>query len=143
MFILRPPAPSTDRLLATLREHKNAVTDMKYSNAGNRILTASMKDGVVCLWSLGKEGVATSVSPATAHVDSGPRYAKFSHISQLVIQLSHPSHLKGTTTHCDGVTWTCDDTKVVTSQSSPLKASGTDIIPESHSELLFMHLVHL
>jgi WD40 repeat protein len=92
---------------------------MKYSSAGDRIMTASMKDGNVCIWS----GFHTSPLPATFCISS-----------QLVIQLSEASRDGSHTVkvNCDGVAWTCDDMKVGTSQSTPIKASGTEIIPESH-----------
>lgn len=111
---------SATRLLATLRDvHTHAVTDMKYSSAGDRIMTASMKDGNVCIWS----GFHAAPLPATFCISS-----------QLVIQLSEASRDGSHTVkvNCDGVAWTCDDMKVITSQSTPIKASGTEIIPESH-----------
>lgn len=111
---------SATRLLATLRDvHTHAVTDMKYSSAGDRIMTASMKDGNVCIWS----GFYAAPLPATFCISS-----------QLVIQLSEASRdgTHSVKVNCDGVAWTCDDMKVITSQSTPIKASGTEIIPESH-----------
>ncbi|KAL3793670.1 hypothetical protein HJC23_010242 [Cyclotella cryptica] len=150
-----PSAPSKERLLATLSGHNNAITDMKYSSAGDRILTASMKDGVVRVWSWGKESPIIidghSSTTATSDFKSNSNHAKFSHLSQLLIRLTPPnqgdsrdavqsSRRKGlssasnsaSSVHCDGVTWTCNDMKIVTSQSSPAKASGTDIVPGSH-----------
>jgi hypothetical protein len=130
------------------------VTDLKYSSAGDRILTASMKDGVVRVWSWAKE--TPIVIGGHSSTDNGSGFqnnssqAKFSNMSQLLIRLTpinqgdtqettQSSRRKGysssanntSSVHCDGVTWTCDDTKIVTSQSSPAKASGTDIIPGS------------
>lgn len=147
-------APSKERLLTTLSGHNNAITDMKYSNLGDRILTASMKDGVVRVWSWGKESPiiidglssASSASDFTNNVRN-----KFSNMSQLLIRLTpvdqrngyegvQSSRRKGLTSaantsssvHCDGVTWTCDDTKIITAQSSPVKTTGVDIVPGSH-----------
>lgn len=109
--------PPRDRLLAVLRGHTNTVTDMKYSSAGDRLLTASIKDGNVCIWS----GFHAEVIPTS-----------FSNISKLCLQLNTASHVAhGSKVHCDGVAWTCDDLKVITSQSCPQKASGTDIIPDT------------
>ena len=96
------------------------MTDLQYSSAGDRILTASMKDGNVCIWSGFRQG---------------PMHAKFSNVSQVCIKLSPVSQGGPSTAnvHCDGVAWTCDDTKVITSQSSPTKeATITDIIPFSN-----------
>ena len=114
---------------------------MKYSSAGDRILTASMKDGVVCIWSWGKEGAVASVgNSTTSDFQLGPVHAKFSNVSQLFIELTPASRQKAALSssshhvcvNCDGVAWTCDDMKVVTSQSSPAKANSTDIIAGSH-----------
>jgi hypothetical protein len=113
-------APPKGSLLATLRDvHTNAVTDMKYSSAGDRILTASMKDGNVCIWS----GFHPPPLPVSFVISS-----------QLCIQLGEVARDGFSTAkvNCDGVAWTCDDMKVITSQSSPTKGSGTEIIPESH-----------
>ena len=120
---------------------------MKYSNAGDRILTASMKDGALCIWSWGREGSMTSGTNNSSGLGSVPPSPssrsgssnKFSNISQLVIQLS-PLSGGGPSTakvHCDGVAWTCDDTKVITAQSSPtiqsmMPSEQMDIIPDSH-----------
>ncbi|KAL7463577.1 hypothetical protein ACHAXS_003932, partial [Conticribra weissflogii] len=144
--------PSKERLLATLAGHNNAITDMKYSNAGDRILTASMKDGVVRVWSWSKEksirSDGNSVNSKVSDFRADKKNAKFENLSQLLIRLtpinnksqsslskrkaasSATSNLP--TVNCDGVAWTCDDMKVVTSQSSPLKTNGTDIVPGSH-----------
>ena len=145
-------APSTERLLATFSGHTNAITDIMYSNSGDRILTASMKDGVVRVWSWGKETPIIIDGHSTTNSEiNHPSQAKFSNVSQLLIRLTpvnqeqsrestHSSRRRGlssttnspSSVHCDGVTWTCDDTKVVTSQSSPAKANSTDIVPGSH-----------
>ena len=102
---------------------------MKYSNVGDRILTASMKDGQLVIWSWCGRGLA---SKSTSGFHPGHN-SKFSNLSQLCIQLTSTSGGGTAKVHCDGVAWTCDDMKVITSQSSPTKASGsTDIIPESH-----------
>ena len=118
---IRFAAPPKGSLLATLRDvHTNAVTDMKYSSAGDRILTASMKDGNVCIWS--------GFHPP-------PLPVRFVISSQLCIQLGEVSRDGPSTVkvNCDGVAWTCDDMKVITSQSSPAKGRETEIIPESQT----------
>jgi WD40 repeat protein len=129
------------------------MTDLKYSNAGDRILTASMKDGVVRVWSWGKESAVIidgHSNTATTSDFKNTSHAKFTNISNLMIRLTPvqgdkpdtaPSSRRrglpsaassSSSVHCDGVTWTCDDTKIVTSQSSPAKANGSDIVPGSH-----------
>jgi len=144
--------PSKERLLATLAGHNNAITDMKYSSAGDRILTASMKDGVARIWSWSKEksirSDGSTINSKVSDFRADKKNAKFENLSQLLIRLtpindkfqSSSSKRKTAssattsqpTVNCDGVAWTCDDMKVVTSQSSPLKTNGTEIVPGSH-----------
>ncbi len=110
--------PPRDRLLAVLRGHNKPITEIKYSSAGDRLLTASEDDGNVCLWS----GFPTDVIPS-----------RFSNVSKLCIDLNSPSYGgQGTKVRCDGVAWTCDDLKIVSSQSVLASANGIDIVPESH-----------
>ncbi|KAL9187228.1 hypothetical protein ACHAXT_001331 [Thalassiosira profunda] len=131
-------APSKERLLATLRGHSHPVTDMQYSTVGDRLLTASMKEGTVCVWSWGTEGSAGQ--PAR----SPGVHAKFAQLSRLTLDLAPAAgggapRTKGArpdapVVHCDGAAWTCDDLKVITSQSSPMKAAGNaiqEIVPGS------------
>ena len=141
-------APSTSSLLASLHGHHNEITDVKYSNMGDRLITASQKDGVVRIWSWGTE--------ASKGLDGS---VKIDQIRQIFIRMESPSHLKqqvssataqgsGPTsrrrggnaakqksdiiTQCDVAAWTADDSKVVTSQTSVTKSTDTDIIPGSH-----------
>ena len=124
---------------------------MMYSNAGDRILTASQKDGVVRIWSWSKENTiiidGQTSNASISDFQSGARQTKFSNLSQVMIRLTPvtrgettssnaarrkaPSSSVSQSVNCDGVTWTCDDMKVVTSQSSPLKAASTEITPGS------------
>lgn len=139
--------------MVLLQGHNNAITDMKYSSAGDRLLTASMKDGVVRVWSWGKESpiVIDGIPSIIANNEQQAKTTahKFFNLSQVLIRLTpigqgetttvHTSRRKGSsaaagnaqTVHCDGATWTCDDTKVVTSQSCPARANATDIQPGS------------
>jgi len=135
-------------LLASLHGHHNDITDVKYSKKGDRLITASQKDGVVRIWSWGTEvskGLDGSV--------------KIDQIRQIFIRMEVPRHLQqqesstttqrsgptsrrrgcsGTTqksnilTQCDVANWTSDDSKVVTSQTCVVKATDSDIIPGSH-----------
>jgi hypothetical protein len=125
---------------------------MMYSNAGDRILTASQKDGVVRIWSWSKENAIIidghSSNASVSDFQSDARHTKFSNLSQVMIRLTPVTQKESTATNttrrkgmpsssvsqsvnCDGVAWTCDDMKVVTSQSSPLKSTGTEISPGS------------
>ena len=117
-----------------LMGHVSAITDLSYSNSGDRILSGSQKDGVVRIWFLGK--------PALQRKGENG-------ISQIVIKLTDPSsrarsqaqasrrtHV-GTTRNdtakvsCDVAVWTHDDSKIITSQSVLVKQNGSDIQPGS------------
>ncbi len=125
---------------------------MMYSNAGDRILTASQKDGVVRIWSWSKENTIVidghSSNTSVSDFQTDGRHTKFSNLSQVMIRLTPvtqresstanatrrkgvPSSSVSQSVNCDGVAWTCDDMKVITSQSSPLKSVGTEISPGS------------
>lgn len=92
-----------------------------------------------------------SLEDLTQNTTTSYELCKFSNVSRLVIKLTpvagessavraqrqkQASAATATTpsvrVNCDGVTWTCDDMKIVTSQSSPTKVSDlTEIIPGS------------
>ncbi len=120
---------SADEPLLKLMGHVSAITDLSYSNSGDRILSASQKDGVVRIWSLGKlclEGKGESA------------------VSQIVIKLTDRSqpHVSRRThggsnrsdtskVSCDVAVWAHDDSRIITSQSVLVKQSGSDIQPGS------------
>ncbi len=144
---MQPTAPSTRTLLASLHGHHNEITDIQYSSLGDRLITASQKDGVVRVWSWGDE--------ASKGTDG---LSKMDQIKQIFIRLEPPQRLVqqrknssneigGSTsrrrqrnssqnsslhTQCDVASWTADDTKIITSQSCVAKQTDTDIIPGSH-----------
>lgn len=131
---------SSNRLLLQLKGHLNAITDLQYSHAGDRIMTASQKDGVVRIWSW-------DVDPSIPDVylqnnDRGLRH--------IVIKLTNPSssstdsrksrrranstssNSEVSKTACDVAVWSHDDSKVITSQSQQLRQSTSEIVPGSH-----------
>ena len=143
-------APSTSSLLASLHGHHNEITDIKYSNRGDRLLTASQKDGVVRVWSWGTE--------TSRGLDGSMKIDQF---RQIFIRMEPPhqcqhqglnaqsdrsgsgpasrrrggnpsSQKSSIHTQCDVAAWTADDTKIITSQSCVAKPTDTDIIPGSH-----------
>ena len=143
--------PSKANLLATLMGHLNSITDIDYSNAGDRILTASQKDGVVRIWSWGNE-----TAPAI-NADGQTGRVKFDGIKQIHIRLTNPrsggrpgsagtgapsgpsrrrggsstGQSDGVGVFCDSAKWTSDDSKIVTSQACPIKEGEAAIIPNS------------
>jgi WD40 repeat protein len=125
--------------LLKLMGHLSAVTDLSYSNAGDRILSASEKDGVVRLWNVG-------VAPLTG----ASTYFKELRVTQIVIKLINPStddsndlsqrgrrrpvgssKSNALKVSCNCAVWTHDDSKVITSQALLKKEASNDIQPGS------------
>mmetsp|Transcript_45051 Transcript_45051/g.109545 ORF Transcript_45051/g.109545 Transcript_45051/m.109545 type:complete len:2276 (-) Transcript_45051:82-6909(-) len=125
--------------LLKLMGHLNAIADLSYSNAGDRILSASERDGVVRLWNVG-------VAPAT----DAASYFKDLRVTQTVIKLTNPasdnasdmtqrgrrrpmgsSKTSASKVYCNCAVWTHDDSKVITSQSILKKETKDDIQPGS------------
>ena len=143
----RPPpsdAPSTKNLLATLSGHITSITDLRYSHAGDRILTASQKDGNARIWSW----------KAKLTVNAAGSSIGLSDMKQIVLKLSKlnadhqtsmpprrrgggSANIAGSAITCDVAVWTADDSKVVTSQCCPTKSSGVDIVPGSQAILIW------
>jgi hypothetical protein len=119
-----------------LMGHVSAITDLAYSYAGDRILSASQKDGVIRIWSIGTSGIWNGKPQA-----GGP--------TQTVIKLTNPTASAKNTQQssrrapgnaprsetskvsCDVAIWTHDDSYVVSSQSVLVKQSGSEIQPGS------------
>ncbi len=115
-------------LLLELKAHHSAITDLSYSHKGDRLLSASQKEGVVRLWSW-------SVVP------SYPRLMANRKTSHILIQLSNPRRSESAPARrrapaasrisCDVACWTAQDETIVTSQSELEKQSGSAIVPGS------------
>jgi len=144
--------PSASRLLACLSGHKNCITDIEYSHDGDRLLTASQNDGVVRVWSWrsetsmtsnakmkidGLQQVLISLTPLS-HCNNPGRESSTARSSSSKRRrttrgvASTRTADKSARTFCDLAMWTSNDSKIVTSQSCPLKETGTEIIPGSH-----------
>eukprot|EP00980_Cylindrotheca_fusiformis_P006269 scaffold1340_cov122-Cylindrotheca_fusiformis.AAC.12 len=137
-------ARSQDQPLLQLMGHVSAITDLSYSHAGDRILSASQKEGVVRIWFLGKELADLS--------RDGPRIEERG-VRHIVIRLTNPassnqpqsssrrrpgqsSQSDTSKVSCDVAVWSHDDSKVLTSQSVLVKQSGADVQPGS--QFLFL-----
>lgn len=124
------------RLLVSLKGHLNSITDLQYSHAGDRLLTGSEKDGVVRVW-------AWEFDPAAPVYADGSKPVKHSHV---LIKLTNPNSAFRAASReprrpnrtsapnsisCDAAIWTCDDSKIVTSQCELAKKTGSEIKPGS------------
>ena len=123
--------------------HVSAITDLSYSHAGDRILSASQKEGVIRIWSLGAK--LSGLSRGQSRLDQGG-------IGQIVIRLTNPgatstqtrasrrpghsSRNESSKISCDVAIWSHDDSRILTSQSILVKQSGTDVQPGS--QFLFL-----
>ena len=122
-------------MLCELHGHLRSITDIKYSNIGDRLLTASQKEGTVRLWSWGSEQfddtrqilIRLTLPPSFRETSnnssgrSGPcrRRARNKSASKVTVQ-------------CDVATWTSDDLKIVTSQSCITNGRTTEVLSGSH-----------
>ena len=138
-----PVDASRSALLATLHGHLNSITDMQYSSAGDRIVTASEQDGVVRIWSWGNDSAHTNTDAGSCNSFVK---GKFDNIKQILIRLTSPAegtsnsaapHRRGGSStsgrshgvYCDSARWTSDDARIVTSQCCPANESGSKIVP--------------
>jgi hypothetical protein len=137
---------TSSALLASLHGHHNDITDIKYSSIGDRLLTASQKDGVVRIWSWGSEYLKGSADGSI----------KIDQIRQIFLRLEPPPNIDTNVSSsainsgplarrraassspqqslhvfCDLATWSSDDSKVITSQTCVTKLTDTEIIPGS------------
>jgi WD40 repeat protein len=128
-----------------------SITDLHYSYAGDRIVTASQKDGNARIWSFGNSTRTRQLSR------EGSLRNRYLDAKQIVLRLSNvnvaahscaqarPSRRRGgssasssaSSVTCDVAVWTSDDTKIVTSQSCPEKSNSQDILPGSQLLLVW------
>jgi WD40 repeat protein len=104
-------------LMPRLEGHVNGVTDVSFSNVGDRLVSGSMLDGTVRIWSFSRdfmrhEQIILSMADDDAETSTsaaGRRPA--------------PAGLRGgrkkTKSLVNSVCWTMDDTRIVTLQSVP------------------------
>lgn len=125
----------TGRLLAELTGHVNSITDLHYSNTGDRILTASQKDGVARIWSW------------TESSGDG-NGAKFENVKQILLQVKKPQsaasngapnrrRTRADNASCDVAVWTADDARIITSQCSIVKEGSPEIVAGSQFLLVW------
>ena len=134
----RPLRTVEDKPLLKLTGHVSTITDLSYSHAGDRILSASQKDGIVRVWNV---GIATESEQSDKRV------------TQTVIKLVDPFAKKSlqqsrrrpannatrsatSKVSCDVAVWTHDDSQIITSQCVLMKQSGSEIQPGS--QFLFL-----
>lgn len=135
------------KVLATLKGHLTAITDLKYSYAGDRLLSASQRDGVVRIWSSPGDPV-----PGSNQSGDSPSYPTGSSGQQnthVLIKLTNPEKAasaevpsrsnrqrpsrssSAASISCDVAAWLTDDSKIVTSQCELMKQTSSDIQPGS------------
>jgi WD40 repeat protein len=139
----------TERLFLTLQGHLSPITDLHYSNRGDRLITASQKDGVVRIWTWNVDS-DTNLRHQVSSQESRTRST-----SHILIKLTNPSASStsdlrpsghgprsrpnrsiNTSISCDVAVWTHDDTKIITSQCELAKQNSNDIV--AGSQYLFL-----
>ena len=123
------------RLLAELTGHVNSITDLHYSHAGDRLLSASQKDGVARIWSW-------TESPQ----DAGG--VRFENVKQIILQVKKPESMSlsgapsrrragSNNASCDVAVWTADDARIITSQCCLVKEGSAEIVDGSQYILVW------
>lgn len=126
------PSSNTGEPLLTLKGHLSAITDLDYSHKGDRLLSASQKDGVVRIWTWEKDPVEKP-NQKTSHILiklSNPRYLE----KEAATFRRRPTRCATSNSYkisCDVAVWSKDDKTVITSQSELEKQSGSEIVPGS------------
>ena len=105
-------------LICRLEGHICPVTDTKFSNCGDRVLTGSMKDGTVRIWSFSKDYQRHEHILIALHTDDDEM-----NIPDFARRRGRGSRLRENKTFMYNVAWTCDDQRVVTVQNVPLVAT--------------------
>ena len=136
---------SSSTLINTLKGHLSAITDLHYSSNGDRILSASQKDGVVRIWSFTCD--PSQVERELGSMITTPSARNF-RVSHIVIKLSSmssktqkqqipigarrgPSRGSESNVSCDVAIWCRDDECIITSQCELVKQTSNDILPGS------------
>jgi hypothetical protein len=131
---------SHNKMILQLKGHLNAITDLQYSHAGDRILTGSQKDGVFRIWSW---DVDPSISDSQLQIkDRGLRsiVAKLTNpmasasIDSKKVRRRAPAGIarQESKIQLDVAVWSFDDTKIITSQSQLLNPKEEKIHPDTH-----------
>jgi len=136
-----------------LTGHLNSITDIAYSHGGDRILTASQKDGVLRIWAWGKESKLNFKTRRGSRQQNNAN----THLTQILIRLTDEStatnnqqnirtqnrrrggsrnntnsNSGSSNVHCDVAVWSSDDKTVITSQTIPAKVNTNEIVPGSN-----------
>ena len=122
-----------------MKGHVEAITDLHYSHLGDRLLSGSQKDGVVRIWSWdydptipdsripGKErGLRNVVIKLTNPIASSKTEARKTRRRGAGASTAN----NNPTIELDVAIWSNDDSRVITSQSIPLR-NGNGIVPNS------------
>ena len=124
-------------LLADLHGHHKAITDIQYSNEGDRLLTASQKDGVVRIWSWGNDCSSKHASGTTKiekvrqiflRMTPPPQCNESTNSTQMLNRRRSSASKSTLQVNCDMAAWTSDDKKIVTSQCCVVTTNSSDII---------------
>lgn len=99
--------------------HMSRITELHFSNHGDRLLSASGQEGKVAVWSLFGNNRISQVRVQSSVCEFRVEIKR--------LQLIDPSG-NDIPTKCDCATWTCDDRNIVTSQSTPSTGMHTSMI---------------
>lgn len=124
-FDFRRMQAISNHLLQRLEGHVSSITDIRFSNLGDRIVTGSLDDGTIRIWSFNRnytrnEHIFLSLKDDEIISASNTSIASNAASHNGPARRTSSSSRKQNKTELFNVAWTCDDTRVITLQSIPI-----------------------
>lgn len=112
----------TSQLLLRLEGHIASITDVHFNQSGDRVLTASLKEGSVRVWSLSKDytnsiQIALDLSLENSHSDQA--------VQNKETRIRGGRRQNTSKTEAYNACWTNDGNRIITLQSVPIKGSSS------------------
>lgn len=122
-----------NHLLLRLEGHFSGVTDARFSNLGERLLTASSKDGTVRIWSFTKDMIKTEVIILNMNDDSDFGVNEYESHNRLGRRNRAARNVSKSLVY--NACWSCDDRVIVVLHSCLPDSNQT--IPSDKSKVLY------
>eukprot|EP01041_Mallomonas_annulata_P003184 gene3184-6281_t len=110
-------------LICRLEGHVSHVTDASFSNCGDRVVTGSMKDGTVRIWTFSKDYSRHEHILLAVHADDVDNNLKQ---VQEFSRRRRGARFRDSKSLLYNVCWTCDDQRIITLQSVTSTSSSTN-----------------
>ncbi len=122
--------------MAVLTGHVNSITDLHYSNCGDRLLSASQKDGVTRVWSW----TESSAEGGEITIENVKQILLQTKKPETMVSNGAPGRRRAGATNnasCDVAVWTTDDARIVTSQCCHVTEGKPEIVEGSQYLLVW------